>query len=158
MARRKAIKNALQGFLGTYISRYSDYDGYLLFGFLVADSQRLTIDLLTDQHLSPPDTPQAVAVVLAQTKFREQVAKVGVPFEYICEATLDLVKQPSLRRGFDGKRERAGYDVSIKARAKMDTGKIYERGIFAFIAPHDASIEFRSARAMRPKERTTMQE
>ena len=41
MATRRVIKSVLSNFLGTYVSRYSEYDGYLLFGFLVADFDEL---------------------------------------------------------------------------------------------------------------------
>lgn len=37
MARRRVIKSVLHNFLGTYISRYSDFRGYWLFGFLVSN-------------------------------------------------------------------------------------------------------------------------
>ena len=33
MPSRKVLKSVIQGFLGTYVSRNSDFDGYLLFGF-----------------------------------------------------------------------------------------------------------------------------
>ena len=46
MAKRRAIRGVLGNFLGTFTSRYSDYDGYWLFGFLVADLKDLRIDLL----------------------------------------------------------------------------------------------------------------
>ncbi len=35
--RRRIIKAVLDNFLGTYTSRYSDFHGYWLFGFLVKD-------------------------------------------------------------------------------------------------------------------------
>ncbi len=34
MATRRAINGVLGNFLGTYVSRYSDYDSYWLFGFI----------------------------------------------------------------------------------------------------------------------------
>ena len=56
MASRRVIKGVLGNFLGTYVSRYSDYDGYWLFGFLVGDLGELRINLL-GQSVSDPDTP-----------------------------------------------------------------------------------------------------
>ena len=35
MPTRRVIKSVLHNFLGTYTSRYSDYNGYWLFGFMV---------------------------------------------------------------------------------------------------------------------------
>ena len=52
---RRHLKSVLAGFLGTYTSRYSDFQGYWLFGFIVE-----VIDLMdlgghpkpaTDGHL-----------------------------------------------------------------------------------------------------------
>jgi hypothetical protein len=45
MASLRAIKCALHNFLGTYSSRYSEYSGYWLFGFLVNDLTRIDFDL-----------------------------------------------------------------------------------------------------------------
>ena len=46
MASRSVIKSVLWNFLGTYMSRYSDYDGYWLFGFLIEDMGELEINIL----------------------------------------------------------------------------------------------------------------
>ena len=43
---RRIIKGVLHNFIGTYTSRYSDYDGYWLFGMVVRDVAELRIDLL----------------------------------------------------------------------------------------------------------------
>jgi hypothetical protein len=48
MKPRRIIKGVLHNFLGTYTSRYSDYDGYWLFGMLVRDVEELSIDLLPE--------------------------------------------------------------------------------------------------------------
>jgi hypothetical protein len=67
MATRRVIKSVLGNFLGTYVSRYSDYDGYLLFGFLVGDLVELRINLF-GQSGSDPNTPVGVAVLSAVAK------------------------------------------------------------------------------------------
>ncbi len=74
MATRRIIKGVLGNFLGTYVSRYSDYDGYLLFGFLVGDFAELRINLL-GQSVADPDSPLGVAVLTAVAKFEDQRAK-----------------------------------------------------------------------------------
>jgi len=53
MQKRKVIENYIQGFLGSFISRYNDIDGYWAFGKLYAhaiESQCLiiTIDLISE--------------------------------------------------------------------------------------------------------------
>ena len=64
MTTRKAIKSVLDNFLGTYISRYSDYDGYWLFGFLVKESPHLKINLLSTNVDTTISGPESIAVVL----------------------------------------------------------------------------------------------
>jgi hypothetical protein len=73
--RRRNLKGVLAGFLGTYTSRYSDYQGFWLFGFIVGLPNPLEIDLLGVQEnaLSPED----MAGDLARVKFREQLRKHG---------------------------------------------------------------------------------
>jgi hypothetical protein len=46
MPTRRVIKSVLDGFLGTYVSRYSDFGGYWLLGQVLDDLDGLEIDLL----------------------------------------------------------------------------------------------------------------
>ena len=41
MPSRKMLKGVIRGFLGTYVSRYSEFDGRLLFGFVIEASTRM---------------------------------------------------------------------------------------------------------------------
>ena len=147
MTTRRKIKGVLHGFLGTYVSRYSECDGYWLFGFLVPDLHNLRIDLLSDQACSANDTPKGAAMALARTKFRDQVVKTGLSLANIRAAELDIVRQPGTRKGFVNGRAQDGYCVLFKATATMDDGRVFERETSIFVAPHDGSIEYRSARA-----------
>ncbi len=72
MATRRTMRGVLGNFLGTYTSRYSDFDGYWLFGFLVSDLGEFRIDLLAPNP-GEPNTPLAVAVQLAAAKFDDQM-------------------------------------------------------------------------------------
>jgi hypothetical protein len=76
--RRRNLKGVLAGFLGTYTSRYSDYQGFWLFGFIVGLPNPLEIDLLGVQEnaLSPED----MAGDLARVKFREQLRSTALSF------------------------------------------------------------------------------
>jgi hypothetical protein len=144
---RRAMKGVLDGFLGTYVSRYSEYDGYWLFGFLVSELQNLRVDLLSDEVRPADDTPEAVAVALARLKFRDQVAKAGLSFGSIRAAELEIARQLGTRKGFVSGSARDGYSVLFEATATMDNGRVYKRERSVFISPHDATIERRSARA-----------
>src|SRR6266436_3851644 len=98
MMRRRTITSVLHNFLGTYTSRYSDYDGYWLFGMLVADVAELKIDLLGSAFGTTVSTPIAAATQLAAQRFREQMKKAGLSVACVTEATLDITKLPDSRR------------------------------------------------------------
>jgi hypothetical protein len=76
MAKRKVVKSVLRNFLGTYMSRYSDYRGYWLFGFLVSDLLESEFDLL-DRGAGDSETPLAIAERLAATRFEDELRKAG---------------------------------------------------------------------------------
>ena len=65
MTTRKAMKGVLDGFLGTYMSRYSHYEGYWLFGFLICDLPCLRVDLLSDGARADETAPEALAIANA---------------------------------------------------------------------------------------------
>ena len=69
MPRRRTIKGVLDNFLGTYTSRYSDYDGYWLFGMVVGE----VTDYWFARHRWEGPSPQHVAdeIVDAMTKLLE---------------------------------------------------------------------------------------
>jgi len=52
MPSRKLLISVLRGFLGTYVSRYSDLDGYLVFGLAAGALDGLEVDLTTDVPLA----------------------------------------------------------------------------------------------------------
>jgi hypothetical protein len=146
MTTRRAIKGVLEGFLGTYVSRYSEYDGYWLFGFLVLDLQHLRIDLLSNQACAVDNTPKTVALTLARSKFRDQVGKAGLSLKSIGAAELEITKLSGTQRVLENGQVRDGYGVLFRAVATMDNGRVYERQRTVFVSPHNASIELRSVR------------
>jgi len=137
------MKSTLYNFLGTYTSRYSDYDGYWLFGLIVGDLQQLSIDLLHPDSGSQERTPKAVAVSLATIKFREQAVKAGVPLESVRDATLVIRKDPETKRSFVDYAERVGYNVLFSVQAIMASGRVYQAETSVFVVPHDSRWERR---------------
>jgi hypothetical protein len=91
MARRRDLKGVLRNFLDTHVSRYSDFDGYWLFGLLMHDvGDLLEIDLVSNRRHY-----QLRPVVRA-------VSDLGRMFEAtksICVATHDPARK--LRRGLE---------------------------------------------------------
>ena len=144
----------LGNFLGTYTSRYSSYDGYWLFGFLVADLGELRIDLL-GTPAGEADTPLGVAVRSATAKFADQVHKAGLVGPQIREGWLTIRKLPGPTTGSINGIPCDGHNVSFAVGAVMDGGRRYDREQVVFVAPHNAEVELRSARAESPAPRST---
>jgi hypothetical protein len=142
MPSRGAIRAALHNFLGTYVSRYSEYDGYWLFGFLVREMDRLEFDLL---HTSafPPGSPQAEAATSAAKKFQEQARKAGV-ISWIANAHLGVTKLPGTQTIYPSGPQREGHPLQFTAVAVSDLGKTYQDERCVYVAPHDPTAERRS--------------
>jgi hypothetical protein len=147
MTRRRAIKSVLHNLLGTYTSRYSDLDGYWLFGLLVEDVGQVTIDLMDTSGENADGLPIAVARRLAVTEFAEQMEKARLTMSRIRNARINMVKSADSRRGVVNGHVCSGYELTFVAQAVTDLGKTYDRQMTIFVAPHDPEVEFRSTRA-----------
>lgn len=147
MATQRVIKSVLSNFLGTYTSRYSDFNGYWLFGFLVSDLTELQIDLLLPT-ISDAFSPLEVAVRLAAAKFEQQVQKAGLTRSQVHEASLTIQKSFTAVDGSVNGHPCAGYNVTFAAAAVMVGGRRYEYQKIVFVAPHNADAEYRSARVV----------
>jgi hypothetical protein len=146
MATRRVIKGVLENFLGTYVSRYSDYDGYRLFGFLVNDLGELRINLL-GERVSEPDTPMGVAVLSAVSKFEDQCDKAGLVPSQVRDAWLMIRRLSGLDWGSVNGHWCAGFNLGFSVVAITDDAKRYERNRVEFVAPHNPVVELRSTRA-----------
>lgn len=147
MTRRRHITAVLHNFLGTYTSRYSDYGGYWIFGMVVRDGQHLEIDLLDSAYDATETSPVAVTMQIARRTFTEQLGKARLRTGWIREARLIITRSTSTRNDVVDGHMRTGYDVSFAATAVSDLGRTYESARSVFVAPHDPSVERRSARA-----------
>jgi hypothetical protein len=141
MVRRRVIKGALQGFLGTFTSRYSDFHGYWLLGQLLANVSRWQVDLLA----SPPagDSLSDYAARLAGRRFAEQVGKSGVAIELVRSAAMEIESKSELVEGWRGDHRTQGHMFDVGVRVCMDTGSKYSDRVGVFIAPHDPAFERR---------------
>jgi len=146
MTRRRVIRGVLHNFLGTFTSRYSDFDGYWMFGLLIEDMDTESIDLLAVSAETTDATPSAFAKRLAAQRFTEQIAKTGISRSWLREAYLDLLKSQDSRLGIFNGRFSSGYDLKFLARIVTDLGSVYERSASIFVAPHDPKVALRSTR------------
>lgn len=146
MPRRSAIDSVLHNFLGTYTSRYSEFDGYWLLGWVVREVDRLRIDLM--EMRSIPCTarePLDVARIHAVRRFADQVEKAHVA-RWIARADLVIHRSDVTRMAMVYARQRTGWDVRFEATAFSDVGNAYRRSVTVFVAAHDPGMESRSAR------------
>jgi hypothetical protein len=146
---RRNLKGALHNFLATFTSRHSDYDGYWLFGFLLNDVEELKIDLLNPNSNRPVSAPLQFAADIAQQKFREQLLKAGLNISCAREAHLTITKLPETRRGLVNGHVSDGHEIRCLATVVTDLGKVYQRRMNIFVAPHNPEIEQRSTRRVR---------
>jgi hypothetical protein len=140
----------LGNFLGTYISRYSDFEGYWLFGFLIGDLTEFRIDLLVP-IAGVAGTPLDVAVRSAAAKFEDQLRKAGLTRSQVREAWLELRKLPSPVEGSVNGHLCIGHRLLFAAGAVMESGRRFEREQNVFVAPHNAEVEWRSAVPAYPR-------
>ena len=147
MARR--INGVLVNFLRTYTSRYSDFQGYWLFGFLVVDLvNELRIDLLapsTDRHGPALD----LASRLASEKFHDQVRKGGIAPDRIRGAWPTIRRSFALAEGTVNDSACLGYRVGFRIEVLMDGRRRYEQEVQLFVAPHNPELERRRSRGDR---------
>src|SRR4051794_2585687 len=92
VARRRSLKAILHNFLCAFASRYSDYDGYWIFGMLVGTVDVHRVNLLGSELAA--DDALTTAGVIAQQRFRQQLTKSGLDGSYVREAWLEIHRSP----------------------------------------------------------------
>ena len=146
MPRGRAMQGVLNNFLSTYTSRYSTFDGYWLFGFIVNDLERVEFDLLSPPTPDKYDALEA-ASLFASNKFIEQICKSGLSISCVVNAFVVLSKSAAMSSSLVENSYRSGFDVTFEARAYMEHGKYYECSDTIFVAPHDPKLERRNAKS-----------
>lgn len=143
----RAIKSVLWNFLGIFTSRYTDFGGYWLFGFLIDDLSTLHIDLLTPA-IPEPASPEDAARHAAVIKFGDQLGKSRLARHRVREASLTITKFPERVATSINGQTRPGHRVTFIATAILDNDRRYERELTALVAPHDPLVELRSTSAL----------
>jgi hypothetical protein len=153
----KKVRRHLQGVLGNlcdaFASRYTDFEGYWLPGFLERDFEELQIDGFIRLELLPfRETPHYSPLVraaekIARERFLALLEGARIPPEYVLQASLSLCRWGHPRRGMVNGRVVLGHDIRLMAIASTDTAKMYDTGKTIFVAPHDPALEQRSSRS-----------
>ncbi len=134
--RQRTLQEALEIFLADYASRSADFEGYLLFGFLVRANLDVTIDLLGPDVTA--ETPRLAARHLAVTGF----ARIARTARFrLSQAVLTLkTGAQALEQVVDGV-VRHGYEMSFAVDATTSEGARAQAACARFIAPHDPGLE-----------------
>ena len=145
MAKPRAIRGALRSFLGTFTSRYSQFNRYWLFGFVLKHGDRFDIDLMSSD-LEPADPkPVAAARALARLRFREQMAKNRVK-ESVVAASLSIEVAPEGVAVVPHWRNAKPVRFTVEARSKG--GESISASSIVQVAPHNPFFEMQSAVAV----------
>jgi hypothetical protein len=144
MSATRPLKGIIANFLDTYLSRYSEHEGYWLFGFLVGQLATLHVDLL-----HPPTDERAAfqrAIDLAVRRFREQLLKAGIDLDVVRSAELTLARQEHARPVDVNESMAVGSEILAIIRVESIRGRQFETQRRVLVAPHNAAVEFKSAR------------
>jgi len=125
MKVRRRLTGVLCGFLDAFTSRYSDYDGYWIFGLLVRERAQVSFDLL-HRSSDMQETPVFVASArIAQSTFVSLLDKYGIPAEFVSEASFEMSKlDPAIIGAVNGL-TCTGHRYLLRASATSDLGKHY---------------------------------
>lgn len=138
----------LDNFLGTFTSRYSQFDGYWLFGFLVNECGEIAVDLLSESPADAGNSPLERTAQIARVKFAEQLEKLQIHPHYLSAATLTIRLPGENVSGEVNGQNCLGFEVTFSAQAVSDRGASYRSERKLFVAPHHPSNERRSARGI----------
>lgn len=148
MPTSRALQGVIAGFLGTFGSRNSDYDGYWLFGLVVNDLDEESIDLLGSATSPRGAKPGQFMQRLAKVKFRDQLYKAGFTPDFLSEAALELRRSTDPREGcIDGSSVR-GFVVTLTVIAKASSGPSFANEATLLVAPHSTRLDRRSVRRL----------
>ncbi len=142
MPSARVLRGVASNTLGTYLSRYSRFDGYWLFGFLVPELDELDVDLLG--HDASSASPSAQAVSRAQHAFQEQLGKAGYPRAGITRAILTLRRGDATRVAYES-RTGEGWRVVATIQITATNGRTFGGRQEVAVATHDPLRETRSA-------------
>lgn len=142
MAKVAALQSVVTNFLRTFTSRYSEYRGYWLFGFLCGHP-RFEIDLLGDEHCHGRD-PFEVARSRAVEDFLDQLACARISPSKLASARLTIRTGDEPFEQVAGGVLRHGYQMTFDVTATTQEEITYFSACAHFVAPHDPALERQS--------------
>jgi hypothetical protein len=147
MASRRVLRSVLRNFLGTYVSRYSDLDGHLVFGLAPETLDGLDVDL-TAAEPAPSLDPVREIHRLAVRRFAEQLAKARLSRSSLRSARLRVrpLAEAREQEAATAGREPSARTYVFSVETVTDLGRSDRAELGASIAPFDPARFSRSAR------------
>jgi hypothetical protein len=141
----RVLRGVVDNFLRCYLSRYSDYQGYWLFGFLVPDLTAMRVNLLRP----PADDRPAFkyAIDLAAQRFRDQLQKGRVSLEQVRMADLELFRALTKLAVEVNGNVADGWVLRASVVVESVRGRQFNAERCVLVAPHNEAVELRSTRA-----------
>ncbi|MFN7941591.1 MAG: hypothetical protein U0X73_08310 [Thermoanaerobaculia bacterium] len=146
MPSSRVLKGVLHNFLSTLKSRYSDLNGYWIFGFLVEETDELDIDLLEVRGASDL-TPASAFRHLAHNRFHDQTYKAKFPVERLGKAML-YWRRSEPREVPSVWGPQRGYRVVLEVAASVPSGREFRRATSEYVLPHNPARERQSGRVV----------
>ena len=138
----RTLKGVINSFLDTFVSRYSAYDGYWLFGVLVPELTTFCVDLLNPPSDSRPHFQRAIQ--LAARKFREQAHKGKIDLQMLRVAKLTMSRReepiPFEVSGFATE----AWPLTVSVAAEDLRGRRHLAEQVLLVARHNPAVERRS--------------
>lgn len=148
MPSQHVLKSVVHNFIETYISRNTDYEGYWLFGFLVAPGSRYELDLLTRSEAGVATAdPLEYAQILATERLHDllEKARFGTG-ELLAASAVIEVSSKTAEISVNGY-NCAGHRMCVAISVVSTLGRHFRAARAFLVAPHEPRRELRSARA-----------
>lgn len=136
-------------FLGTFTSRYSNYDGYWLFGFLVPNFAVVRVNLL-QANVEQDDAICSFMKQRAVVRFADQCQKGRLALSTISTAILKLHQLPERVPGEINGHPCSGFHVRFDVEVFGVDGRRGHSSCELFVAPHNPAVERQSTQRDRP--------
>ena len=148
MPRRRLLNGVLDNLLDLLVSRYTDYDGYWLFGLLTSEHKPIKLSLIRPQGTLQHPVEHYLEH-LAHAKFEHLLLRSGLLASHVTAAGLVLTRSETQVNRIAGQHVRWGYMMTLEAWASSDLGRTYRRKRGVFVSPHDPRFEHRSTRRLQ---------
>jgi hypothetical protein len=151
MPRRKELKGVAAGVLGSFVSRYTEVDGYWALGMLYQHAEdhatnAVEIDLLR-RRIVPEDSGLTALAAYCSSLLGKQLGHRGIPDNWVRDAKISVQFDVPLQGRYAPQQTwREGRPFEAIIEVTDDSGTVHSVSALGWCAPHDPKKESRSAR------------